>query len=357
MRNIRIDRLTLLLQDYTDKSLYLYGAGNRGKVALDNIMSVGMDYLVKGFVDDAPRTSSIMGKSVYSFTNLSDKDIKTAYFLPTTNSVKKMVNRLGRLGIPAEHVLFIPELMITNIHNEKIDYTKVEVVKSFLNDGDTLSGFIYNTILDIYKSGNIGVLSQTMGECQYFPIDTMSDHVPGFTLGQDECFIDCGAYDGDTIKVFKDLTGDRFDKIYAFEADKGNYQKLSYHYASDSRMKLIDKAVWSSECELHFSSGNKSTSSINEHGQEIIQAVTLDKAVDDRVTLIKMDIEGAEMEALKGAAELIRRFHPKLAICIYHKLEDMWEIPIYIKSLYDDYHIYIRNYQDRLDEIVCYAIP
>lgn len=78
--------------------------------------------------------------------------------------------------------------------------------------------------------------------------------------------------------------------------------------------------------------------------------------IEELVTLIKMDIEGAEQEALLGAKRIISEYQPKLAICIYHRIEDLWEIPLLIKELNPEYHLYIRNYEDRLDEIVCYAV-
>ncbi len=76
----------------------------------------------------------------------------------------------------------------------------------------------------------------------------------------------------------------------------------------------------------------------------------------ERVTFIKMDIEGSELAALKGAANTIRSQKPKLAICIYHSPQDMLNIPIYIKSLVPEYKIYIRHYTDMMLETVCYAV-
>ena len=69
-----------------------------------------------------------------------------------------------------------------------------------------------------------------------------------------------------------------------------------------------------------------------------------------------MDIEGFEIKALTGASNLITKNKPKLAICIYHKFEDLWEIPFYIKRLNAEYKIYIRHHSFNLYETVCYAI-
>ncbi len=69
-----------------------------------------------------------------------------------------------------------------------------------------------------------------------------------------------------------------------------------------------------------------------------------------------MDIEGAELNALYGMEQTIKRCKPKLAICIYHKFEDLWELPLYIRKLVPEYKLYIRNYTTYLDEIVLYAV-
>lgn len=82
-----------------------------------------------------------------------------------------------------------------------------------------------------------------------------------------------------------------------------------------------------------------------------------DDLFGEDVSFIKMDIEGAEMDALHGAAELIKSKKPKLAICIYHKLEDLWEIPLYIRSLVVGYDFYVRQHTPLYLETVLYAIP
>ena len=80
--------------------------------------------------------------------------------------------------------------------------------------------------------------------------------------------------------------------------------------------------------------------------------------MEQNITFIQMDIEGAELEALKGAKKIISHNHPVLAICIYHKPDDFYQIPLYIHSLYQNYHFFIRHHcKNRGSETVCYAIP
>lgn len=98
---------------------------------------------------------------------------------------------------------------------------------------------------------------------------------------------------------------------------------------------------------------------ITDSGDIVIEADTLDNIVkNEKVTFIKMDIEGAEEKALEGAERVIKEHKPILAICIYHNLEDFYKIPLLIKRYNAEYKLYIRHYTDMADtETVCYAIP
>ena len=96
-------------------------------------------------------------------------------------------------------------------------------------------------------------------------------------------------------------------------------------------------------------------SRIDENGEDEVEVRALDEVVDGKVTFIKMDIEGAELQALFGAEKTIKKYKPKLAICIYHRLEDILEIPAYIHSIVPEYKFYIRHYSFSTSETVLYA--
>lgn len=106
-----------------------------------------------------------------------------------------------------------------------------------------------------------------------------------------------------------------------------------------------------------FSDERNANSSIDANGNIIVQTTTIDEISDNKpISFIKMDIEGAELEALKGAAQTIQRNKPKLAICVYHKPEDILDIPGYILELNADYRLYLRHYSYTPTETVLYAI-
>ena len=114
--------------------------------------------------------------------------------------------------------------------------------------------------------------------------------------------------------------------------------------------------VYDNNSKLYFSS-NSSSTKISNDGDIEVDVIKLDDffKAHEAPTFIKMDIEGAELAALKGCAETISRYKPKLAICVYHKPEDIFEIPEYILSLNPDYKMYLRHYTNLVNETVLYC--
>ena len=121
---------------------------------------------------------------------------------------------------------------------------------------------------------------------------------------------------------------------YAWEPDPENLKKCKQSFEENCvQYELIPKGLWNESKKLRLKK-NQTCSMICDEGDTIIEVDYIDHVINEPMTFIKMDIEGSELEALKGAKKTIQRDKPKLAICIYHKPEDMWEIPLYIKSLF-----------------------
>ena len=97
---------------------------------------------------------------------------------------------------------------------------------------------------------------------------------------------------------------------------------------------------------------------VSETGDIQIQVTSIDEFSSEKnikIDLIKMDIEGSEIEALLGARQTIRKFKPRLQICSYHKFDDLWEIPILIKKLSPDYLLYLGHHTQNIFETIVYA--
>lgn len=177
-----------------------------------------------------------------------------------------------------------------------------------------------------------------------------------------DSFIDCGAYDGDSIHDFIDIFPE-YKKIIAFEPDRLNLSKLFERKEKEhiQNLTVIDKGVGSQIETLHFQSNGESNSFLNENGDDEIQITTLDEYSSQctGTTMVKMDIEGAELAALQGAEKLIKEKHPILAICVYHREEDLIAIPQYIHKIAGEgvYDYYLGFHGLDLAELVFYAIP
>lgn len=175
-----------------------------------------------------------------------------------------------------------------------------------------------------------------------------------------EIFIDAGCCDlGTTVDFVKVCRG--LKKVYAFEPDAINYdmcvKRIEKERENLPEIVMLPYGTWSKQTELHFAATANGCSHIGE-GNAVIRTTAIDDIVDknDRVTFIKMDVEGAELESLKGARKLIKRDCPKLAVCIYHRPEDMITLPLYIKSLVPEYKLYLRSYSNSDNEMVLYAV-
>lgn len=181
------------------------------------------------------------------------------------------------------------------------------------------------------------------------------------TYSDSEIFIDAGCNDlSTTIRLAGICSG--LKKVYAFEPDFENYKRCQQNLEKKQGILpetvLLQKGVWSCKAALNFCARANAASHLDENGSNSVEVISIDEAVksDDCVTFIKMDVEGAELEALKGASTVIQKNKPKCAICIYHKIEDMITIPLYLKALVPEYKLYVRHYSNSAGETVLFAV-
>ncbi|MCL1967746.1 MAG: FkbM family methyltransferase [Fibromonadales bacterium] len=171
-----------------------------------------------------------------------------------------------------------------------------------------------------------------------------------FAYGKNEVFIDCGALDGDTVENFLRLPNMEYEQIIAFEPSAENFKIMEEKF-NNKKIILINAGVYSKDCELYFLE-YRDGSRVSETpigAKEEIKVKVKVKAIDNlqiskKVTFIKMDIEGAEIEALKGAKNTILRDKPRLAISIYHSDEDMLRIAEWVHATVPEYKLYCRHH-------------
>jgi FkbM family methyltransferase len=189
----------------------------------------------------------------------------------------------------------------------------------------------------------------------YFPGDLIRPRT-------DEVFVDCGAFTGDTIDAFVAARGGQFDQIIGVEPDPLNCAALRERVGAWSgperdRVRIAPVAVGSSRGRLSFEMTGTAGSRVGS-GLETVEVAPLDEILGDtRPTYIKFDVEGAEHDALVGGAKTISANMPVLAVCLYHRPEDLWDLPLLVQSIRTDYRLYVRRYSDERWETVLYAVP
>lgn len=221
---------------------------------------------------------------------------------------------------------------------------------------DELSPRLYVDQLRLRMYADHGAAALACQEEQYFPEDL-------FTLQNEETFVDCGAYDGDTLRGFLGLRGPDFRHVYAFEPDPANYRRLQEFVGTldpyvGAKITTSACAVGSQGGVLPFDSSGTTSSRVCAEACDSVPCVQLDDyPCGPAPTFLKMDIEGSERHAVAGAASLIRRARPLLAICAYHLQSDLWVIPNLIRSIVPDYRLFLRPHMADGWELVCYGVP
>lgn len=162
--------------------------------------------------------------------------------------------------------------------------------------------------------------------------------------GEDEVLVDLGAYTGDSVQSYIDTYG-RWKKIYAYEMMEDNFRQMQENLRGYRDIVPVRKAVAEKLGVMYVDDGINFTDAhrLAESGRKAVEVTTLDEDIQERITLIKLDIEGAEQGALLGAKRHIREEKPRLLVSVYHNNEDIWKIPGMLLELRGDYRFYLRS--------------
>jgi len=239
-------------------------------------------------------------------------------------------------------------------------FTNIEKAKIKLHSGyvknarkllyDDLSEKSFDVCVNFWETGDTSGFAEIYTPDIYFLKDI-------FQFDSDEVYIDVGGYDGNDSEHFIKLTNGSFKHIYIFEPISKMMSVCREKFADNNRVSVLQSALGDEVKDVFFSE-NGGASRQNKHGSETVRVLVLDKMTIFPPTLIKMDVEGSELEVLNGMKQKIATHKPKLAICLYHKPRDIYEIPLWIAKNFPFYKQYIRQHQanDTL-ELVLYCVP
>lgn len=388
-KNQLISRISTVFSKYKQSDIVIWGTGEFGQgIARFLVNHLNLKQNIKCFCDSfhddsvykeiesIPVFSPIKSvaeypQAVYLIASDFSKEILSSIAKSDYRFIKTSVADadnfwLVRQMIPlfSTNVSYINSLMAFNYtwfdmyagmkQSGKLD-KYIEAVYSMLEDD--VSKLILENRFKTLLSGDLSFIEKNpIDETIYFSTDC-------YKLGKEEVLFDCGAFDGDTIKGFYNFTKGNYKKVLAFEPDKKNFNKLNTLIEENSYhdVDALEAATGSTDGEVCFTiTGNMGarvvqgnpTSSVADNS---VKLVKLDNYIDYKPTLIKMDIEGAELDTLKGASEIIQVLKPKFALSIYHKPLDFYEIPMFLKSLVPEYKFKVRQHQLGFYDTVLYA--
>ncbi|MCH1948748.1 FkbM family methyltransferase [Enterocloster sp. OA13] len=288
------------------KPILLYGIGIRGRI----------------LVDFGEKWDAIIDNSSEYESNAEYKGIK----IYNTEAAKKNY----------------PDAVIVVANREGFE----EIQKSLLEVGYEKEDII-----------NFGKMWNDFRDSQYFSLEQLPH-------ADDEVFVDCGAYDGMTSVQFSNWCQGRYEKIICYEPDTQNVRKCEENLKrnlTQNKYIIIPKGNWSGVDQLFFNEEGTVASKIDQRGTAVINVTSIDEDVKSgkisKITFIKMDIEGAEFDALKGVEKVIKEQSPKLGISVYHKRDDIFKIPALIRQFNPSYTFYLRHYYLDDTDTVLFAVP
>lgn len=295
--------LKKLLQNLKERP-YIFGVGEYGKALC---AQTGGAATWSGFIDNAPKMDKCME-------------------LPVVKAIDFMKNYAGEIiALPSKAFFF-------------------EMREQLLDAGVAEENIIDATAWYDATEGR-----------QYFDL-------PYLTYGKDEVFVDAGCCDGMSSVRFAQECSGSYKKLYCFEPDWKNIGKIqsNFQLRNIENYEIISKGLWNEQQELLFAANGDANSHITQtdgNNAVKIEVTTLDEVLcGERASFIKMDIEGTEYKALQGAKGTIAEYKPKLAICVYHKPEDIWELPGLVLDIRPDYKLYFKHYSSGSHETVMYAL-
>ena len=348
------------------RRLVLFGAGNLGRAVLQILRQDGIEPLA--FADNA---GNLWGNEVHGVKVLSPADAaqqfgESATFVVTAFrpgldflSIRQQLRSLSCARVVSFASLFwkhpecMPYLLLDLPHHLLLQKEKVWQAFAVLGDEMSRNEYVGQIRWRLFQ--DFDALPPPARQEQYFPDDL-------FSLDREEVFIDCGAYDGDTVRAVISHRPD-FKHILSLEPDPGNFERLRQSLLGmpdpvRGKISARNIGVGATNGMLRFDAVGGLGSKFSGRGESEVASVRLDDLLDGcRPTYVKMDIEGAEMGALSGAHKTLGLDSVIWAVCVYHKPEDLWEIPLYIDAHSQGHRFFLRKYLREVWESVLYAVP
>lgn len=356
------------------KTIFMWGAGNVCRHFLQHLKK---DLPVQGIVDRDPTLScdTICGIPIYAPIEAGVADrLKigrdggeyicppprdTVFIITTYVYYISVKDYLESLGYETAFVYDLREYTdvdwssLCRIHYDvpgaEDDCAEIQEARSIL--ADERSAAVFDALLEKRRERVYDCTDIRSEYPQYLEMDL----VP---FCREETIVDCGAFRGDGLRIFKERLHS-WKMFHCFEPDADNFRILQENCRKYERTEPHCAAVGDYDGQAYFSQGANAGGELQQGGAagQRIEVCRLDSLALSEVTYITADIEGSEMAMLEGARRTIERHCPKLAVCVYHKAADLWEIPLWLKAANPAYRIFLRHYGETAVDTVAYALP
>lgn len=337
--NVKQDLWKYLQQ--TNKPIVMYGMGNGADKILERFEFLGIEVADYFASDGFVRGHSFHGKTVLSFSEIKEKYDNFIIILSFASSLDDVLDRFYTLN--EKYEMYAPDVPVTGEGTFDLNYylTHKETFDKARNLlSDDISKKVFDNVIKYKLTGKIAYLKE---------IETTPDEAWNNILSPDnyKTCVDSGAYNGDTAKEMI-CRCKNVSKIFALEPDKRNFKKLSAFAETDERVIPVNAASWNENTVLNFdSSGNRNANpfSLNSKKTVEIEAKTVDGICSETADYIKYDVEGAERQALLGSKNTIANCSPDLLVSVYHRNEDLFDLPLLINELNPNYKLYLRKFK------------
>ena len=349
-----------VLNDWLAEGVYIFGAYKVGAYVAIEAAKAGVK--VKGFLDnDASKHGTVFdGFEVFSPAAI---DLGAAAVVIASGRYSNQIH--GQLAGDCKKIVNMneflyatdsahgPEKHFANLAHQPIDEA-LRYISVFLRLADERSREVYNGLIGMRTTLSIQSAADTKSPFadEYFDAEFVSAENARY-------FVDAGAYTGDTLASLEQHFGP-VEQAYLFEPELPPYYEALKRFSDRENVLIFNMGLDAVASranyrpELSCDSLDEIRGPISPSVVSFIQGTPLDVLVQGKVGLFKLDIEGMEERALRGAAAVIQREKPVLAVCAYHRADDYWKLIDAVTAIRPDYRIGIRHYADILHDITLY---
>ncbi len=352
-----------------DRPIVLYGAGGMGRRTIDGLRKVGRPPIALSDRNPALHGTEVSGLRVLAPTEAIARFGSEAVFVVSIwngendfryHDIRGTLQTLGAKTVAPAIALYWkhPEAFLPH-YCLGVPLQALEAREDILS----LAGSLADEL-------SVDVLHRQLAWRLQMDFESLPVPVPGimyfrsefFRFRPDEFLVDCGAFDGDSLHHYLRMTAGTKAQALAIEPDPGTYRRLLDWLARQppadrARVETREIAVGVRRERLRFNANGLASAGVSATGDVEVECAPLDELLDGRTpTFIKMDVEGAEMDALLGGARVVASTGPSLAVCVYHRPDHLWTVPLQLRRMLPRHRVYLRPHGYEGWDLVCYAV-